>query len=51
MSLPNNGEDTDRLARRHPVDVAAQRVDLAVVGDQRYGCASYQVGKVLVEKR
>ena len=31
MSLPNNSEVYTRLARCHPVDVAAQRVDLAVV--------------------
>jgi len=39
-----------RLARVHPVDVAAQGVDLAVVRDIAVGWPG-QEGKVLVEKR
>jgi hypothetical protein len=39
------------LARRHPVDVAAQRVDLAVMRHHPVGWASRQDGKVLVAKR
>ena len=33
MSSPNRSAGEQALAGRHPVDVAAQRVDLAVVGD------------------
>ena len=35
--MPNNSESTLALTRRHPVDVAAQRVDLAVVSDHAIG--------------
>jgi len=35
----------------HPVLVAAQRVDLAVVRDEAVGVRAVQDGKVLVEKR
>ena len=34
MSSPNSGDANIALARVHPVDVAAQRVDLAVVRDE-----------------
>ena len=37
MSSPNSSEDIDSLARRHPVDVAAHRVDLAVMRDHAVG--------------
>ena len=33
MSSPNRSDVEQRLAGVHPVDVAAQRVDLAVVGE------------------
>jgi hypothetical protein len=44
------------LARRHPVDVAAQRVDLAVVGDHAVGVGELPArkgigGKALVDER
>jgi hypothetical protein len=37
MSSPNSSDSKHRLARVHPVDVAAQRVDLAVVRDVAVG--------------
>jgi hypothetical protein len=40
-----------RLARPHPVLVAHERVDLAVVGDHAVGWLSSQLGNVFVENR
>jgi hypothetical protein len=53
MSAPNSGDGADRgLARRHPVDVAAHGVDLAVVGRRcGRGAPGARTGKVLVENR
>ena len=39
------------LARAHPVDVALDGVDLAVVAEERNGCARSHDGAVFVEKR
>ena len=49
-SSPKSVGFEQRLAGVHPVDVAAQGVDLAVVGDVAVGVGASQEGKVLVRE-
>ena len=45
MSSPNSGELQQRLAGMHPVDVAAERIDFAVVRDVAVGMRALPTGK------
>ncbi len=49
--VPEQAGGEQTFAGRHPVDVAAQRVDLAVVGQVAIRVARIQLGKVFVLKR
>jgi hypothetical protein len=50
-SSGQHGRGQQLAARPGPVAVAANGIDLAVVGQQRKGWARAQLGRVLVEKR
>ncbi len=51
MSVAEQRRRNGGLPRRHPIDVAAQRVDLAVVRDHTVRMRKLPHGNVFVEKR